>query len=68
MKTAHDFFVATGGPPEQDDMRRVNCKQVGEPGHLFCGWCDIHDLPAFWCGCVSIIDESGDLQRWHYHK
>lgn len=48
---AEIFTKAVGREPEQDDIERCNCVQVGKPGHLFCGWCDVHDKPVFMCGC-----------------
>lgn len=49
--TADDFKRATGREPQQDDLERVNCDQVGEIGHMTCGWCHTHNAPAFWCEC-----------------
>ena len=51
MITPEIFFEKTGQQPEKDDLERVNCKKAGELGHGFCGWCSIHDLPKFSCGC-----------------
>jgi len=51
MKTAEEFEAAMGRPPEFDDLERVNCDKVGEPGHRYCGWCNTHNKPNFACGC-----------------
>ncbi len=45
------FEGATGGPPERDDLDRVNCLEAGNIGHWQCGWCMHHDKPRFMCGC-----------------
>jgi hypothetical protein len=47
--TVEQFVMATGREPQQDDMERVNCKDVGKPGHHFCGWCPIHGTPRWLC-------------------
>ena len=47
--TAYEFEQATGKKPEQDDLARVNCNQVGQIGHLCCGWCAICDGPNSEC-------------------
>ena len=47
----YEFEQATGRKPIEDDMERVNCEQMGEIGHLSCGWCAVHDQPMFECGC-----------------
>lgn len=49
---AIQFAQKTGRAPEQDDLERVNCSNVGEPGHAACGWCNLHDGPRFQCGCL----------------
>lgn len=43
--------------PEQDDLDRVNCGQIGEPGHQQCGVCPKHDRPRFICGCLATKPE-----------
>jgi len=52
---AYEFEQTTGRKPEQDDLERVNCDQVGEIGHLSCGWCSSHDGPMFECGCGILL-------------
>ncbi len=47
---AETFQSKTGHRPVDDDLARVNCKVVGEPGHFSCGWCPTCDLPRFQCG------------------
>lgn len=54
MITEQQYKKATGYFPEQDDLERCSCKEAGQPGHFFCGWCGLHDLPRFWCGCSFI--------------
>ena len=49
--TKEEFKEKAGYEPGYDDLDRVNCPKAGEAGHHFCGWCDIHDLPRFMCGC-----------------
>ena len=49
--TEEEFLKKTGGDPVNDDLDRCNCLHAGESGHTACGWCDIHDLPRFQCGC-----------------
>lgn len=41
----------TAGAP--DDMERANCTEVGEPGHLACGWCEKHNTLRMKCGCLA---------------
>lgn len=43
------FTKVVGVAPEQDDLERCNCKQVGELGHTLCGWCDVCNKPRFMC-------------------
>ena len=52
MLTAKEFEEKVGRAPEQDDLDRVNCKEVGRVGHLHCGWCKECDKPRFICGHV----------------
>ena len=47
--TAAEFKARTGRDPEADDLDRVNCPLVGNPGHVSCGWCLRCDAPAFQC-------------------
>jgi hypothetical protein len=42
--TAADFYEATHGWPEGDDLQRANCKHRG-PAHWGCGWDDEANLP-----------------------
>jgi hypothetical protein len=49
--TKEEFKEKVGHEPENDDLERVNCLKAGKVGHHFCGWCSIHDLPRFLCGC-----------------
>jgi len=50
---AKEFERKVGSPPTQNDLGRVNCTQVGEIGHGYCGWCPTHDKPRFMCGCFA---------------
>lgn len=43
------YIELTGHPPELDDMERVNCPNVGEPGHMACGLCPTCEKPAWTC-------------------
>ncbi|MFA6132531.1 MAG: hypothetical protein WC869_00790 [Phycisphaerae bacterium] len=52
MITADVFYKAVGSPPERDDLQRCNCKEEGQLGHQFCGWCTTHNKPRFVCGCM----------------
>lgn len=45
------FEMLTGRAPDQDDLDRVNCSEVGQPGHGLCGICETHDLPRLHCWC-----------------
>ena len=47
------FTEFVGRPPEQDDLERVNCPDVGHGAHLMCGWCDEHEVPRFECACLA---------------
>lgn len=47
--TEDEFKKITGHAPENDDMDRVNCTGVGEPGHLACGTCPQCGKPAWVC-------------------
>ena len=49
--TVAEFKKYTGYEPINDDLDRVNCKEVGTIGHSLCGWCFIHNLPRLQCGC-----------------
>jgi hypothetical protein len=48
--TAEKFEEATGRKPEDDDLDRCNCAEVGKVGHWQCGWCDGCNRPRFECG------------------
>lgn len=37
---AIEFEKKTGYKPENDDLDRVNCEDVGKIGHQQCGWCE----------------------------
>lgn len=50
MITAEQFQTATGRTPQDDDLDRVNCEKAGEPGHWYCGWCNLCNKPVFMCG------------------
>ena len=45
------YLELTGQLPMNDDLDRVNCEHAGEVGHIFCGWCPIHNCPRFTCMC-----------------
>lgn len=47
MITAVEFEGATGWPPMNDDLERVNCPDAGQDGHLMCGWNAKAHLPNF---------------------
>jgi hypothetical protein len=49
---AEEFTRLVGRKPEQDDLERVNCTEVGKTMHRMCGWCDGHGQPRFECGCL----------------
>jgi hypothetical protein len=53
-----DFERMVGRPPVQDDLHRLNCRSVGQPGHYMCGLCEEHRLPCFECGCLLIGGDS----------
>lgn len=42
-----------GHEPIQDDLERVNCKDIGIVGHSQCGVCEKHNKPRFACGCLA---------------
>ncbi len=46
--TRAKFRIATGFPPERDDLERCNCDKAGQIGHFRCGWDEKRDLPNFW--------------------
>lgn len=48
-----EFEKKFGRKPIQDDLDRVNCKEVGTVGHSQCGVCTTHDKPRFGCGCLA---------------
>lgn len=48
--TREIFIESVGCEPEHDDIERCNCKDVGKPGHMLCGWCSQCNLPRFVCG------------------
>lgn len=50
MIDAETFEAKVGRAPVMDDLERVNCEQVGEIGHWYCGWCERCDKPRFICG------------------
>lgn len=45
--TAKQFEQLTGHAPEQDDLERVNCEEVGFMGHYQCGVCGFCGWPRF---------------------
>ena len=47
MITAEQFRAAVGFDPQDDDLERCNCDQVGKPGHMFCGWDKSRNMPRF---------------------
>lgn len=49
--TAQEFETLMGRAPADDDLERANCSQVGQIGHITCGWCLLHDAPAWECLC-----------------
>lgn len=49
----HEFREYVGRDPVNDDLKRVNCDKVGQPGHFLCGWCFLHEIPRFECGCIQ---------------
>ena len=55
--TEEQFFKAVGHMPENDDLERCNCDQVGKTGHWSCGWCKEHNKPVFVCGCIMIKED-----------
>lgn len=57
--TAERFIQATGFEPENDDLERCNCPDVGKIGHRFCGWCFLHNQPVFNCGCEVVRNDDG---------
>jgi hypothetical protein len=58
--TEEEFEERVGTEPELDDMDRVNCALVGQPGHFQCGWCDVCDLPRFMCS--HLIMKKGEWE------
>lgn len=50
--TASEYEAAVGNAPVDDDLERVNCKNAGEMGHDYCGWCPKCNKPRFICGHV----------------
>lgn len=56
------FRIKTKRWPTDDDLERVNCKDAGNLGHMFCGWCEKHDKPRFECLCD---DYRARLDRKH---
>ena len=51
---AREFYNIVGRMPISDDLDRVNCKSVGQPGHHQCGICLKHNKPRFLCGCLAM--------------
>lgn len=49
--TEDEFEEQFKTPPVNDDMERINCRKVGEPGHRYCGFCIIHNERRTICGC-----------------
>ena len=45
--------VKSDGQPTCDCEERINCKEVGLPGHYQCGICEEHKRPRFECGCLK---------------
>lgn len=43
--TAEDFRAAVGRDPEQDDLDRCNCSEIGSVGHTSCGWNEEDNYP-----------------------
>jgi len=55
MISHSQFLKAVGVPPTKDDLERVNCPEIGEPGHHWCGWCYRHNRPRFLCGAECAV-------------
>jgi len=53
MYSREDFYQMVGKYPEYDDLDRLNCDKAGTPGHMCCGYCKIHEVPMFICGCYG---------------
>jgi hypothetical protein len=53
MITEAEFKQRFKRDPVHDDLERVNCDRVGEPGHWQCGICDNHSRPRFECSCIA---------------
>lgn len=47
--TEEGFTKLTGRAPENDDLDRINCEEVGKPGHYACGVCPTCGKPAWDC-------------------
>lgn len=50
---AKEFEEIHHRPPQDDDLDRANCKNVGTMGHRFCGICPEHKQARFECGCMA---------------
>ena len=47
MITAERFKECVGVEPQDDDLERCNCTQVGQTGHWSCGWDSVRNMPNF---------------------
>ena len=59
--TAEEFKEVTGLEPLHDDLERVNCFDVGKPGHYQCGWCNECNEPRF--VCTHLLITTGAMTR-----
>lgn len=50
-----EFEKLVGRKPERDDLERVNCDKVGQPGHSTCGFCTVCNKPKY--ECMGIHDD-----------
>jgi len=42
----------------QEYIDRVFCPEAGQPGHYFCGICNLHNTTRFECGCAAQTEGS----------
>lgn len=62
MITYEQFEKATGFPPENDDLERVNCPEAGKLGHWSCGWNYAADLPFTMAPRSGQPNKNGDYE------
>ena len=62
MMDAKEFERKVGREPALWELEQINCKLAGLIDHPLCGWCKVHDMPRFQCGCHVEVWDGGKVK------